>query len=72
MKKYYIFILTAIMITGCSLSDVNVEKIDKCDETFGKCKKLTNLIFKTDFENKKQELLNKFQIENPGICCFLG
>ena len=31
MKKYYIFILTAIMITGCSLSDVNVEKIDNSE-----------------------------------------
>ena len=59
-------------LKSLNLSWVNVEKIDKCDETFGKCKKLTNLIFKTDFENKKQELLNKFQIENPGICCFLG
>ena len=59
-------------LKSLNLSWVNVENINNCVETLGKCKNLTNLIFKTDFENKKQELLNKFQIENPGICCFLG
>lgn len=56
-------------LESLNLSWVNVKNIDKCDNTFGKCKKLKNFIIKKDFEDQKQELLNKFQIKNPGFCC---
>ena len=56
-------------LESLNLSWVNVKNIDKCDNTFGKCKKLKKFIIKKDFEDQKQELLNKFQIKNPGFCC---
>ena len=57
-------------LESLNLSWVNVENINECDETFGKCKNLKTLIFKKEFENQTQELLNKSQIKNSGICCF--
>ena len=56
-------------LESLNLSWVNVKNIDNWKKTFGGCQKLTNLIFKKDFEDQKQELLNKFQIKNPRFCC---
>ena len=56
-------------LESLNLSWVNVKNIDNWKKTFGGCQKLTNLIFKKEFEDQKQELLNKFQIKNPRFCC---
>ena len=58
-------------LESLNLSWVNVKNINNWEKTFGGCQKLTNFIFKKEFEDQKQDLLNKLQIKNPGFCCFI-
>ena len=58
-------------LESLNLSWVNVVFIDNCDKMLSGCTKLKELKLKKKFEDQKQKLLNKLQIKNPGICCFL-
>ena len=67
----YLFNNCYLLETINGLKEWNTKNVCVVSNMFNGCRNLKKFIFKKIFEDQKQDLLNKFQIKNPGVCCFI-